>query len=271
MKILALGAGVQSSALAFMSEKGVIDKLDCAIFSDTMNEPPEVYKWLKYVKSNVSFPVYKVKHGDLMRDASIVRTALKSGNRYMKGIIPMFVLNEDGTKGLLGRMCTTDYKIRPLIKKTKELLGIKRMPKNQSELVELWIGISIDEADRKKDSRNSFIRNRHPLLEMELSRQDCLDWMNKNGYPQPPRSACIACPFHSDKEWLRLKTQDPKSFQKAVEIERKLQKNSENTILKGKPFLHSSCVPLDQVYFKNEKGHQQIDLFKNECEGLCGV
>ena len=71
---------------------------------------------------------------------------------------------------------------------------------------------------------------------------------------------------YNPSEW-----RGPESFQKAVEIERRLQKNSENTILKGKPFLHSSCVPLDQVEFKNEKGHQQIDLFKNECEGLCGV
>jgi hypothetical protein len=106
---------------------------------------------------------------------------------------------------------------------------------------------------------------------MLLSRQDCLKWMKDNGFPIPPRSSCQACPFHGDKEWIRLREETPKDFQRAVEIERQLQENAKGTILKGVPYLHSSCQNLDTIDFKDNKGYQQLDLFAEECEGLCGV
>lgn len=49
MKILSLGAGVQSSTLALMCEAGEIEKPDYAIFADTGWEPRHVYQWLDYI------------------------------------------------------------------------------------------------------------------------------------------------------------------------------------------------------------------------------
>jgi len=46
LRILSLGAGVQSSTLALMIAKGEIPMVDCAIFADTMGEPKAVYEWL---------------------------------------------------------------------------------------------------------------------------------------------------------------------------------------------------------------------------------
>jgi hypothetical protein len=37
---------------------------------------------------------------------------------------------------------------------------------------------------------------------------------------------------------------------------------------KVKNFVHRSCVPLDEVKFKND---DQGDLFNQECEGMCGL
>ena len=42
LRVLSLGAGVQSSTLALMIEHGDIPMVDCAIFADTMAEPKEV-------------------------------------------------------------------------------------------------------------------------------------------------------------------------------------------------------------------------------------
>ena len=39
LRILSLGAGVQSTALLLMSIRGEIDRRDCAIFADTGWEP----------------------------------------------------------------------------------------------------------------------------------------------------------------------------------------------------------------------------------------
>ena len=82
LRILSLGAGVQSSTLALMIEKGEVPMVDGAIFSDTMGEPTAVYEWLNWLKKQLSFPVYVVSKGSLIED-------LKSSNNdvYKRGIV----------------------------------------------------------------------------------------------------------------------------------------------------------------------------------------
>ena len=133
----------------------------------------------------------------------------------------------------------------------------------------MWMGISTDEAQRMKDSRKFWIEHRYPLIEMGISREDCLTWMADNNYPKPPRSACVYCPYHSDKEWTRLKNEEPAEFARAIKFEKDLQAAFIATErLEGKPSLHNSRKNLDTITFTHE---DQIDLFGNECEGMCGV
>lgn len=270
MRILSLGAGVQSSTLALMSKHGEIKKFDCAIFADTQSEPKNVYLWLDWLEKQLDFPVYRTTTGSLMEDSLKIRTSKLSGKRYMRGAIPAYVLKQDGTKGILGRQCTSDYKIKCLTRKTRSLCGWKRGEKRM--LVDLCIGISYDEIIRMKPSREKWITHYWELIDLKMTRNDCIKWMRKNGYPEPPRSACVFCPFHSDKEWLRLKNDEPHEFDIAVKYEKRLQETARNQeALTGIPFLHNTCVPLSEVKFKNIKSHAQVDLFGNECEGLCGV
>ena len=49
MRILSLGAGVQSSTLALMIERGDLPMVDAAIFADTKGEPKEVYDRLDWL------------------------------------------------------------------------------------------------------------------------------------------------------------------------------------------------------------------------------
>ena len=49
LTVISLGAGVQSSTMALMSAKGVLPKVDCAVFADTMYENSSSYKYLKYL------------------------------------------------------------------------------------------------------------------------------------------------------------------------------------------------------------------------------
>lgn len=271
--ILSLGAGVQSSTLALMAAKGEIAPMpSCAIFADTQGEPKNVYEWLDYLELLLPFPVHRVTAGSLLENELKIVRSKRSGNLYRKNKIPAFVLKPDGKKGLLGRQCTMDFKIIPLIKKTRELIGLKRATKTTPVMAKMWIGISIDESHRMKPSRNNFIENIFPLVDRGISRNDCLEWMKKNGYKEPPRSACTFCPFHSDIEWIKLKTDHRKDFDAAVIFERKLiESHKQQEVLLGTPFLHNSCVPLDQVEFKDAEGYQQVSQFGNECEGLCGV
>jgi len=173
--------------------------------------------------------------------------------------------------GIQRRVCTQDYKISPIRKKLRELVGLKRATKDTPILVSQWIGISTDEAVRTKPSRDRWIENRWPLIEKNINRQECLSWLQNNGYPTAPRSACVYCPFHNDNEWLRIKTTDPEGFQKAVNFEKQYQVTLSKTTLMGSriPYFHRSRVPLDEVDF--DPNRDQFDMFDHECEGMCGV
>lgn len=273
INILSLGAGVQSSTLALMATKGIVAPMpSAAIFADTGQEPNAVYEWLEWLTPQLAFPVIRVEKGDLRQDSLVVKKSGKSGRMYLKTIIPAFVKNkETGGIGLLGRRCTRDYKLDPIFRKAREIAGVKRGQKHVS--VVQWIGISVDEAHRMKPSRELWAECRWPLIEMNFSRQDCLRWMKAQGFPEPPRSACVFCPFHSDFEWQKLKETEPVAFQGAVEFERNLQEAaSRDEVMNGVPWLTRRCVPLDTIDFsENAPGYQQISMFGNECEGLCGV
>jgi hypothetical protein len=271
LRVISLGAGVQSSTLALMSAAGEIEgQIDFAIFSDTMAEPAVVYAWLEWLEAQLPFPVVRVSQGNLETEQLYLRKHQTKPGHYARALIPAFVRAPDGGRGLLGRRCTRDFKVNPLQRELKLRLGGRKRGTRHSES---WLGITTDEAHRMKPSQDSVAVNRWPLIDLGMSRQDCLDWMKDNGFPRPPRSSCYFCPFHSDAEWKRIRNEEPEEFLRAQEFETALQRiNLATTVegakLLGTPFLHSSCVPLAEASFD---GDGQLNLFGNECEGMCGV
>lgn len=261
--IISLGAGVQSSTMALMSERGELKpKPTAAIFADTQAEPANVYTWLGWLETQLSFPVFRVTKGSLAQTALHVRTSA-AGNYYTKAAIPAFIIDPSKKVGLMMRQCTSDFKITVIHRE------IRRLRENKERVIQ-WIGISLDEAHRMKASRVKYIENYYPLIEARMTRNDCLEWMREKGYPAPPRSSCVFCPYHNDNEWRRLKTEQPDGFDDAVKFEKQYQISmSQVSNFRGIPFLHRSCVPLDQIDF--DKPTDQPSLFGNECEGVCGV
>lgn len=76
--------------------------------------------------------------------------------------------------GMMRRACTTDFKIVPIRRKVRELLGLTRKRWPDYAVAEQWIGISTDEASRMKPSFEDWQMNRWPLIEQRMSRRDCL-------------------------------------------------------------------------------------------------
>ncbi len=71
LRVLSLGAGVQSTTLALMAAHGEVGPMpDCAIFSDTGWEPKAVYEHLAWLMSpNVlPFPIHIVSGGNIRDD-----------------------------------------------------------------------------------------------------------------------------------------------------------------------------------------------------------
>ena len=273
LRVLSLGAGVQSSTLALMIHKGEIPMVDCAIFADTQAEPPKVYEWLKFIKKTVSYRVHIVTWRNLEKDVLDA-----SQGKYQAFTIPFYTKNkETEQKGMLMRQCTADYKTKPVTKKVRELLGYKKGERvDLKEVkVEMLLGISTDELRRMRMNRLRYIDNQYPLInDLGMSRQDCIMWMKDNGYPMPTKSACYFCPFHSQSTWKEIKENDPELFEKAVQMDRQIRDQEKYKIknkFKDDLFLHRSCEPLDKA-LEDDGQLDMFDGFNTICDdGMCGV
>jgi hypothetical protein len=121
--------------------------------------------------------------------------------------------------GMIRRQCTKDYKIVPIRRKVRELVGLTRRRSPAHAVVEQWIGISLDQVIRMKPSFEAWQVNRWPLIEQRMSRHDCLRWLARHNYPIPPKSSCIGCPFHSDAMWRQIRDGDPDAWAEAVAVD----------------------------------------------------
>jgi hypothetical protein len=167
------------------------------------------------------------------------------------------VLNRDGSPGMLRRQCTKEYKVRPVQRRLRELGVDSRRP------VELLIGISRDEAQRMKPSLVKYVEHQYPLVDARMTRDDCVRWLADRGYDEPPKSACIGCPFMDNARWRDLRDNRPDEWADAVEFDAAIR---HRTRIDGAAFLHRSLVPLPMVDLSTSRERAaaagQLDLFE---------
>jgi hypothetical protein len=292
MRILNLGAGVQSTAVFLMSHEGEIEAADYAIFADTQEEPAAVYQhlqWLRTIPAPV--PVILVGTvGKLGDDLMVGRNS--TGGRFAS--IPCFTAQHhdqrttrDGCReGITRRQCTKEYKIEVVERMIRrDVLRLKprqRIPKDVH--VTQLFGISWDERKRADRIRLRFDADikwasvEFPLIDKRLTRQDCLDWLKGRVPHQVPRSACVFCPYKSAVEWQKTK-ENPEEWARAVEVDRALrvEGNVVNRNMDQALYLHRQCVPLEMIDFEaeaaKEAAKKRTPLFALlDCgEGMCGV
>lgn len=253
LRILSLGAGVQSTVVALMSARRDLPMFDAAIFCDTGWEPKAVYRHLDWLEAQLPFPVHRVSAGNIRADAMAGRNT--TGGSF--SAIPWFTLNKRGEPGMGRRQCTKEYKLRPLQRKIVELLGGR--PKGGAVVS---VGISREEAWRMKPSRVGYIVNEWPLIAIGMRRYDCLMWLMERQYPKPPKSACIGCPFHDADGWRALTAEE---FADAVVVDRAIRNPAGKST---QQFMHPSREPLEHVDLSTSA---VADMFNMECEGMCGL
>lgn len=256
LRVLSLGAGVQSTTIALMAARGEIPAPDCAIFADTGDEPQAVYEHLKWLKEVLPFPVLTVECPQTLK------AAFKAGNDEAR--IPYFV----GKGGLGGRQCTRNFKIRPIRRKIRELLGIGPRGYVAPNSVESWVGISTDEIERIKPSGCKFIHNRHILIEARMNRQGCYKWLEDRQYRRPPKSRCKYCPYQGNEGWRGLR-ESPDEWAETLELDGWMREPAQVARFRGEVFLHASRVPLADADLSAKI--DEADMFGQECEGMCGV
>ena len=255
MKVVSLGWGVQSFALVAMAALGELPPIDVAIHSDTLHERSGTYefaeRWAPWLKDHGVNVVTVFNENDAPVD--------DWGGLYL----PAFTSNGK-TDGQLRRQCTQRWKVVPV----RKWLQANR----NGERIEQWLGISLDEARRAKDSDVKYIVNRWPLLEMKLTRSACKAWLLSNGLEVPPKSSCTFCPYHNQAAWRDVK-QCPKDWAEAVEFDRAIRGKRPPFDL----FIHPARIPLVDVDLRTrqEKGQLELDwedeIFESCPEGVCGV
>ena len=279
VRVLNLGAGVQSTTVYLMMLQRLIEPAEVAIFADTQDEPEGVYNHLRWLQSLNGIPILIRTKGRLSEDLKVGQNS--SGGRFAS--IPAFTLGPQGT-GRVRRQCSSEYKIAVIDRCVRrEILGLKpkqRVPKDT--MVFQAFGISLDESGRATRLYENMLEKNEqrwktlefPLVERFMTRQLCEEWLSKQNIPHTvPRSACVYCPFHSDAEWVRIKN-NPQDWALAVEVDDALRRPGvvANRQLNQQLFVHRSCKPLTQIEFKPKPEDAQSHLnFNQECLGVCGV
>jgi hypothetical protein len=263
LRVLSLGAGVQSTTLALMAADGELgDMPDVAAFADTGWEPAAVYRHLDWLETVLPYPVVRLRRAG--PDLGEMMLEVADGSRTESGamLIPYF----SGDDGMIPKQCSKEFKTRVVTGHVRSRMGLapkQRGPKVAS--VEMWLGISTDEITRLKRNEIAWIHNRHPLIEARMNRRDCLAWLEARGYPRPPRSSCIFCPFRSNAEWQLVKD-DPEDWPRLVGFDRAVR-----TAHPTGAYLLKSRKAVEDADFSEPDLGPSIFGFENECEGMCGV
>lgn len=241
-RVLSLGAGIDSTTLLLMSDRGDLPRLDAAVFADTIVEPQAVYDTLEWLTSTVSIPIYRTSRGHLGDDILANQGQDASRLQYYP---PFFVKKANGKAGApLHRRCTREYKIRPIHRYIRTLLGKAGRVSMRGVKVEQWIGFSLDDLSRTFCSEVPWITNVYPLiLPKRMHRRDCVRWLTEHGYPLPAKSSCTFCPFHRNTYWREMRDHRPEEWAATVAFEARMQATPLAGV-SGTPYIHSSLVPL---------------------------
>ena len=250
MKIISLGWGVQSWTMAAMVAERELPWVDYVVNADTRHEASWTYQFAKRNKQ------WLADRGLNVVTVFPSEKKIEAFDKYGGIFIPAFTKNTKGF-GQLRRQCTGDWKIAPMRRYFQTI--------RKGEQIELMIGISMDEIQRMRKSDVKYITNIYPLIDLRMSRQDCIGWLKDHGLEIPKRSACYFCPYHSEKEWFEIMRSEDKD--KAIKYDEIIRNKRPPFDL----FIHPSRKPIAQVDFRTPQEKGQLNLWDDECSGICGI
>lgn len=264
LAVFSFGGGVQSTAALVLAAQGDLackTFLFCNVGDDSEN--PDT---LRYVH-DVAMP-YAAAHGleiiaieKRRRNGELAPTLYQALTSPTSRSIPIPVRMANGAPG--NRSCTYEYKIRPV---ANWLWRHGARPKRPAMVL---LGISLDEAWRRMNqSRISYVTNGYPLVEMGLSRQDCMNVITSAGLQLPPKSACDFCPYKKLTQWQEQRDKQPATFARNVALEQQINERRAR-LGKDAVWLSAALKPLDKAV----GDASQLSLFEDDaCEsGYCMV
>ena len=315
MRVLSLGWGTQSFGLAAMSALGVLPPVDVAIHADTTHERRETYdfaaRWTPWLekhgvrvvtvhtdekrqdpfysvnKPSTFLPAFTAYSTDVTWcpkfvcadceefqdnmdipciNCGSIRVVLRSIYEQREPT-PSILHRAGDPAGMLRRQCTNEWKIRPIRQWLQE--------HRDGQQVDQWIGISLDEAQRRF-SDVQYITNTYPYLDFDIaipatsrygiSRSDIVRWLLDNNLEVPVKSACVFCPYHNRAGWREIQLSGNGDWEKAVQVDEAIRNKRPGYVC----FLTSARKPLVDCDFRSQEEHGQLSLWEaEECQGMC--
>lgn len=262
-QILSYAAGVQSRAIVRLILGGRLPKPDLALMVDVGAEPAGVMDGARHDQEALAAIGVELK---------IIATDLTAAirSRPDRMFIPAFSMGPQGGTGMKKRWCTSSYKLEPMRRELVSRYG----PRGKYAS---WIGISTDEATRAKPSRLKSVVHRFPLVELGLSRTDCVAILEAHGI-RPQKSACVFCPYHSGQQWDDVR-RVPQDRALAIEVDELLRNRSRAYGFAN--YLHRTMEPISTVFRRMDDADaleakqpglfEFPDLFDSECAGACAT
>lgn len=254
--VFSCGGGVQSTACLVLAAKGLIP-YKTFIFANVGDkaESPATIKYIDQV-----LKPYAEKHGIEWIDVAWIDKTGRQRDLYDELLTQERSINIPAYMpgGMPGnRNCTVSFKIKP----------IARWIKQNAPNCILGKGISTDEPHRATPSRESDgYTSAYPLIELGLSRSDCLDIARDAGIPQPPKSACWFCPFKTTDQWTTMRREQPDLFEKAADLEQTFQERRASL---GKDAVYISGIGGRKERNLRDVIPEQLGLFGWEPEEGC--
>lgn len=259
IRVFSYGGGVQSTAALVLAAQGRID-FKTFLFAN-VGDDSEHPDTLKYIEDHA-------RPRTAAHDLALIelRRVRKGGEeetiweRMMHRDALCIPVRLFGTGAPGNRSCTGDFKIKVIAKYLRAHGATKEQPATTG------LGISLDEYQRMRtDSGIAYQQLVYPLIDLRLTRRDCVGIIEAAGLPVPRKSACFFCPFKRLSEWRRMAHDEPELFEKAVELERHL--NVVAARRNDSVWLTRKMRPLDEVI-----GEQSdfLDELEDTCEsGYC--
>tara|TARA_Y100000310_G_scaffold65548_1_gene61034 strand:+ start:119 stop:862 length:744 start_codon:yes stop_codon:yes gene_type:complete len=232
---------------------------DFIVFADTHHETQGTYDFAE------RWAPWLGEHGLQVVTVEGTRTqVILEGRSRQAVMIPAFTLGARGNRGQIRRQCTYAWKIAPIRHFIRNELKA-RGEKKRAGAAECWQGISLDEWRRMRTSDVQYISNEYPLVDLRMTRQDCLEWLKSHDLPAPPKSACTFCPFHNLAAWKALKRLRGVDWQEAVKVDEAIRHKRSHAGYEL--YVHPGLKPLAKAIALPEDGggfQSEMDI---ECEG----
>ena len=245
MITLSYGGGKQTIAIVTMILEGKLPRPDMIVMADTAREVRTTFEYMNQVVQPAL--------AEIGLRVEIAGHELSKHDLYKSGdlLLPAFT-RQNGQLGKMPTFCSNEWKQRV----------IRRYLRNRGVTdTDVWLGISLDECERMKDSGLNWYRHVYPLCEIvPTTRQGCIEQIKRFGWPVPHKSRCHMCPNQSAESWKELKRLDNGDFEKAVALENDIRSTDPDV------YLHPLGVPLSDAV---ELSERQLYMFDGCDSGYC--